>query len=120
MLFRSSRDATSVIRATVAAVLRRSQRVDDRVIAGTIPRFPALSLTHGTDEFLFGHTLGDTPFSVEGSATGVLVIAAPMGLAGLNNHVTKVFVGTLPLLLLALQRALDLRRSWWWAPASAA
>jgi hypothetical protein len=46
---------------------------------------------------------------------GVLVIAAPMGLAGLNNHVTKVFVGTLPLLLLALQRALDLRRSRWWA-----
>jgi len=42
---------------------------------------------------------------------GVLVLAAPMGLAGLNNHVTKVFVGTLPLLLLALQRALDLRRS---------
>jgi hypothetical protein len=49
---------------------------------------------------------------------GVLVIAAPMGLAGLNNHVTKVFVGTLPLLLLALQRALDLRRSRWWAPAT--
>ena len=49
---------------------------------------------------------------------GVLVLAAPMGLAGLNNHVTKVFVGTLPLLLLALQRALDLRRSWWWAPVT--
>jgi hypothetical protein len=49
---------------------------------------------------------------------GIMVIAAPMGLAGLNNHVTKVFVGTLPLLLLALQRALDLRRSWWWAPAT--
>jgi len=29
-----------------------------------------------------------------------------------------VFVGTLPLLLLALQRALDLRRSWWWAPVT--
>ena len=41
-----------------------------------------------------------------------------MGLAGLNNHVTKVFVGTLPLLLLALLRALDLRRSWWWAPST--
>jgi hypothetical protein len=49
---------------------------------------------------------------------GLLVIAAPMGLAGLNNHVTKVFVGAEPLLLLALQRALDLRRSWWWAPAT--
>jgi hypothetical protein len=49
---------------------------------------------------------------------GVLVIAAPMGLAGLNNHVTKVFVGTLPLLLLALHHALDLRRSRWWAPAT--
>ncbi len=49
---------------------------------------------------------------------GVLVISAPMGLAGLNNHVTKVFVGALPLVLLALQRALDLRRSRWWAPAT--
>ncbi len=49
---------------------------------------------------------------------GVLVLTAPMGLAGLNNHVTKVFVGALPLLLLALQRALDPRRSWWWAPAT--
>jgi hypothetical protein len=49
---------------------------------------------------------------------GVLVIAAPMGLAGLNNHVTKVFVGALPLVLLALQRALDLRRSRWWAAAT--
>jgi len=36
---------------------------------------------------------------------GVLVLAAPMGLAGLNNHITKVFVGALPLMLLALQRA---------------
>jgi len=43
---------------------------------------------------------------------GVLVIAAPMVLAGLNNHVTKVFVGAEPVLLLALHRALDLRRGW--------
>src|SRR5262249_15150595 len=49
---------------------------------------------------------------------GVLVAAAPMSLAGLNNHVTKVFVGALPLVLLTLHRALDLRRSRLWAPAT--
>jgi hypothetical protein len=49
---------------------------------------------------------------------GVLVLAAPMGLAGLNNHVTKVFMGALPVFLLALQRGLDLRRSRWWALAT--
>lgn len=51
---------------------------------------------------------------------GVLVLASPMCLAGLNNHVTKVFVGALALLLLALHHALDLRRSAWWAPLTGA
>jgi hypothetical protein len=49
---------------------------------------------------------------------GTVVLASPMCLAGLNNHVTKVFLGAMPLTLLALQRALDTQRSRWWAVAT--
>lgn len=45
---------------------------------------------------------------------GCMVLAAPMTLAGLNQHLTKVFVAGMPLVLLALLRALDPRRSRWW------
>lgn len=46
---------------------------------------------------------------------GMMVMASPMVLAGLQIHVTKVFVGGLALTLLALHRALDPEQSAWWA-----
>lgn len=46
---------------------------------------------------------------------GCMVLAAPMTLAGLHQHLTKVFVAGMPLVLLALLRTLDPRRSRWWA-----
>jgi hypothetical protein len=51
---------------------------------------------------------------------GVMVIAAPMTLAGLNNHVTKVFVGGPALAFLALSLALEPGRSRRWALATGA
>lgn len=56
----------------------------------------------------------DLPRSVSIFA-GCMVLAAPMTIAGLNRHLTKVFVGGMPLVLLALLRALDPLRSRWWA-----
>ncbi|MEI7771412.1 MAG: hypothetical protein WCI67_15585, partial [Chloroflexales bacterium] len=47
---------------------------------------------------------------------GCFVLAAPMTIAGLPEHLTKVFTGGLPLALLALRRALDPGRSLRWAP----
>jgi hypothetical protein len=47
-----------------------------------------------------------------------MVLAAPMTLAGLKLHLTKVFVGGMPLVLLALLRALDPDRSRWWTAAT--
>ena len=46
---------------------------------------------------------------------GTMVLVAPMTIAGLNQHLTKVFVAGMPLVLLALLRVLDPRRSRWWA-----
>lgn len=50
---------------------------------------------------------------------GMMVLSAPMCLGGLTNHVTKVFLGAQPILLLLVQRMLDLKRSFWWAIAPA-
>jgi hypothetical protein len=45
---------------------------------------------------------------------GIMLLLSPMCLSGLFGHMTKVFLGTLPLTLLMLHHALDLRRSRWW------
>ncbi|NOK61357.1 MAG: hypothetical protein GFH27_549305n126 [Chloroflexi bacterium AL-W] len=49
---------------------------------------------------------------------GIVVMSSPMCIAGLRNHVTKVFVGAIPLALLALHYTLDLNRSRWWTAAT--
>src|SRR5262245_5445708 len=49
---------------------------------------------------------------------GVMLLTSTMCLAGLASHVTKVFLGLLPLALLALHRTLDRRRSGRWAVAT--
>ncbi len=51
---------------------------------------------------------------------GALLLTAPMCLAGLLGHMTKVFLGALPLTVLLLRRALDPERSAWWALGPAA
>ncbi len=51
---------------------------------------------------------------------GCMVLAAPMTLAGFNLHLTKVFTGGMPIAILALLRALDPRRSRWWAAGAGA
>src|SRR5262249_17624284 len=51
---------------------------------------------------------------------GVLFVMAPIHLAGgMYGHLSKVFVGALPLLLLGMHRSLDLARSRWWAAFTA-
>jgi hypothetical protein len=50
---------------------------------------------------------------------GLALMASSMCLAGLASHITKVFLGLLPLILLALRRALSPERSPWWALATA-
>jgi hypothetical protein len=49
---------------------------------------------------------------------GALLLTAPICLAGLRGHVTKLFLGCIPLTLLAQRRALDPVRSPWWALAT--
>lgn len=51
--------------------------------------------------------------------SGILLLAAPMHLAGLWHHTTKVFLGATPLVLLALHHTLKPGRSPWWAVATA-
>lgn len=50
---------------------------------------------------------------------GVMLVSAPMCIAGVLGHMTKVFLGGLPLVLLTLLRALDPRRNLWWTLAVA-
>jgi hypothetical protein len=50
---------------------------------------------------------------------GVFLLMAPMHLAGLYGHMTKVFLGLLPLSILALHRALDVERSRRWIAVTA-
>jgi uncharacterized membrane protein YhaH (DUF805 family) len=46
---------------------------------------------------------------------GLVVLASPITIAGLESHVTKVFLGSIPLALLVTLRALDRQRPKWWA-----
>ena len=48
---------------------------------------------------------------------GCFVLAAPMTLAGLPEHLAKSFTAGIPLALLALRRTLDPRRTLRWTPA---
>lgn len=50
---------------------------------------------------------------------GLMLLTAPMHLAGLWGHMTKVFLGLLPLALLAFHHALQPQRSRWWTVATA-
>lgn len=51
---------------------------------------------------------------------GLFLLAAPMHLVGLHGHMTKVFMATIPLVLLCYLRALDPAHSLWWAGATGA
>src|SRR5690606_21047107 len=51
---------------------------------------------------------------------GLLLLVAPIHLAGLQGHMTKTFLGLLPLSLLCLHNTLDRRRSPAWALGLAA
>ena len=46
--------------------------------------------------------------------TGVVLQVMPEHLAGLYGHMTKIFVGLLPIVLLVTVRALDVSRIWGW------
>jgi hypothetical protein len=50
---------------------------------------------------------------------GLMLLTAPMHMAGLWGHMTKVFLGLIPLALLALHHSLNSRRSRWWVVAAA-
>lgn len=50
---------------------------------------------------------------------GLVLLTAPMHMAGLWGHMTKVFLGLLPLALLAFHHGLQAHRSRWWAVAAA-
>ncbi|MDQ4079107.1 MAG: hypothetical protein M3220_23040 [Chloroflexota bacterium] len=71
--------------------------------------------------YLLARTLGqERPVAF---FAGLVLLVAPMHLAGLLGHTTKVFLGALPLLLLCLHQTLNLamreRRAAWWAAATA-
>lgn len=51
---------------------------------------------------------------------GVLLVMAPLHLSAAYGHLTKAFLGLLPLALLTVRNALDRERSRWWIPASGA
>ncbi|MFZ0547847.1 MAG: hypothetical protein WAM60_20545 [Candidatus Promineifilaceae bacterium] len=50
---------------------------------------------------------------------GLFLLTAPMHLIGINGHMTKSFMALLPLVFMAFLRLLDLKRSRWWAVATA-
>lgn len=50
---------------------------------------------------------------------GLFLLIAPIHVAGINGHMTKSFMAMMPLVLLAFIRLLDLKRSMWWALATA-
>ena len=50
---------------------------------------------------------------------GLALMVSSMCLAGLASHITKAFLGLLPLVLLAFRRALSRERSPWWALVTA-
>ncbi len=51
---------------------------------------------------------------------GLALLVAPIHLAGIAGHMTKTFLGLIPLAMLTLHHALNPRRSPWWALAVAA
>lgn len=67
--------------------------------------------------YLLGRGLGfGRPVSL---FAGLVLLMAPMHLAGILGHMTKAFLGMLPLVLLALIHTLDRQRSPWWAVGTA-
>jgi hypothetical protein len=50
---------------------------------------------------------------------GTMLLVAPRHVTALWGHLCKVFLGAIPLALLALHNAINLRRSAWWAIATA-
>lgn len=72
----------------------------------------SLTLT-GYFSYLLARKLGFR--RAEALFCGVMLLSAPMCLGGLTNHVTKVFLGAQPLLLIVLHNMLNLKRSQWWA-----
>lgn len=77
----------------------------------------SLTLT-GYFSYLLARKLGFR--RAEALFCGLMLLSAPMCLGGLTNHVTKVFLGAQPLLLLVLHNMLDLKRSHWWGVATGA
>ena len=65
--------------------------------------------------YLLARGLGLDPFVA--FFAGLMLLMAPMHLAGLLGHLDKTFLGFPPLILLALHRALDLKRGRRWAMA---
>jgi hypothetical protein len=51
---------------------------------------------------------------------GLVLLLAPVHLAGIYGHLEKTFIGLFPLGFLALHYALDERRTAWWSVAAAA
>jgi hypothetical protein len=49
----------------------------------------------------------------------IVLVVAPAHFTGVYGHIEKVFVGFFPLLLITLQRALNLNYSRWWTVATA-
>ncbi len=67
--------------------------------------------------YLLGRGLGfGRPVSL---FAGLVLLMAPMHLGGIFGHMTKAFLGMLPLVLLALLHTLDRKRSPWWAVGTA-
>lgn len=54
-----------------------------------------------------------------GLFAGTVYLMAPIHLSAVYGHLSKAFLGALPLVLLALNAALDTKRSRWWMPAVA-
>lgn len=63
--------------------------------------------------YLLARGLGST--SAIAFFAGVVFQITPVHLAGVDGHLEKTFTGFLPLIILALHRALSPRRSRWWA-----
>ena len=50
---------------------------------------------------------------------GVVLLAAPIHLSATHSHLSKIFLGLMPLVLLSLRHALNPDRSRWWAAVTA-
>ncbi len=67
--------------------------------------------------YLFARTLNFN----QGPAifAGVVFQLGPAHLAGVYGHLEKTFIGLFPFILLALYKALDPKKSWWWSVVTA-